>query len=180
MANLAWEKSPASEKGKVEEKLKRRKSERLKFMVGGLLILGAVAYLIFSSTVSGARYFIMVDDVVNNPEYIGQTVRLSGAVIGDTIDYEAETGTLIFTIANIPREFDDLAQTLHEAANDPTRTQLVVHMNDTTMPDLLQHEAQAILTGSLGEDGIFYGTELNLKCPTRFEEHTPEQLANQD
>jgi cytochrome c-type biogenesis protein CcmE len=50
-------------------------------------------------------------------------------------------------------------------------------MEDTSMPDLLQHEAQAILTGELGEDGIFRATELNLKCPTRFEEHSPEMLA---
>ncbi|NJL57955.1 cytochrome c maturation protein CcmE [bacterium] len=33
------------------------------------------------------------------------------------------------------------------------------------MPDLLQHEAQAILTGTLGDDGVFYATELLLKCP---------------
>jgi len=174
MADMAWEKSPAQEKTKIEAKLKRRKSERLKFIIGGLLILAAVAYLILSSTLSGARYFVMVDDVVHNPQYIGQTVRLTGAVLGDTIEYDAPTGDLSFTIVNIPREYNDLAQTLHDAVNDPTATQLVVHMRDTTMPDLLQHEAQAILTGSIGKDGVFNGTELNLKCPTRFQEFVPE------
>ena len=45
------------------------------------------------------------------------------------------------------------------------------------MPDLLQHEAQAILTGALGVDGVFYASELLLKCPSRFEESTgPEGL----
>lgn len=180
MADMTWEKSPANEKDKIEEKLKRKKSEGLKFIIGGFLILGAVGYLIFSSTISGARYFKMVDEVVNDASLIGQPVRLTGAVLGDTIEYDAATGDLRFTIVHIPSEYDDLAETLHEAVQDSSRTQLVVQMLDTTMPDLLQHEAQAILTGELGADGVFHATELNLKCPTRFEEHTPEQLANQE
>ena len=43
------------------------------------------------------------------------------------------------------------------------------------MPDLLQNEAQAIMTGKMGEDGVFYATELLLKCPTKYEEAVPEQ-----
>ena len=44
------------------------------------------------------------------------------------------------------------------------------------MPDLLQNEAQAILTGQLGADGVFYADELLLKCPTRYEEAVPQQV----
>jgi len=177
MAETAWEKAP--EKLKVEDKLKRKsKVERLKFLIGGLLILGAVAYLIFSGTAAGARFFIMVDDVVSKPEYIGQTVRLTGVVLGDTIEYDAVSGDLQFVIANIPTEYDDLAQTLRTSANDPTATRLLITMENQTMPDLLLHEAQAILTGELQADGTFVATELNLKCPTRFQEHLPNSLAS--
>jgi cytochrome c-type biogenesis protein CcmE len=176
MANITWEKSQET----AVEKLRRgQKNERWKFIVGGLLILGAIAYLVYSSTVSGARFFITVDEVVADTAYRGQAVRLTGAVLGDTIQYEPSTGSLSFTIAHIPREFEDLAQVLHDSANNPNLNQLHVVMTNTTMPDLLQHEAQAILTGSLGEDGNFYATELNLKCPTRFEEHSPNMLAGQ-
>jgi cytochrome c-type biogenesis protein CcmE len=42
-------------------------------------------------------------------------------------------------------------------------------------PDLLQHEAQAIMTGRLGEDGKFFADELLLKCPTKYEDAVPEQ-----
>lgn len=176
MAEMTWEKTP--EKSKNETK--GRGGERLKFLIGGVLILGAVVFLLLSGTMSGARFFIQVDDVVGNPEYVGQTVRLTGAVIGDTIEYDATTGTLQFVIANMPAEFDDLSLALHESANNPDATQLTVYMVDTTKPDLLQHEAQAILTGTMGEDGVFRATELNLKCPTRFEEHTPNMLASSD
>ncbi|MEL6526147.1 MAG: cytochrome c maturation protein CcmE [Chloroflexota bacterium] len=178
MAEMAWERTPendASEKQKLQGK-----SDRWKFLVGGLLILGAIVYLTYTSTINGARFFITVDEVVATNEYAGQSVRLTGAVLGDTINYDFETGDLSFTIAHIPREFEDLAETLHLAANDADATLLTVQMFDTTMPDLLQHEAQAILTGEIGEDGVFYATELNLKCPTRFEEHTPNMLADSE
>ena len=42
-------------------------------------------------------------------------------------------------------------------------------------PDLLRNEAQAIMTGHLSADGVFYAEELLLKCPTRYEEAVPEQ-----
>ncbi len=174
MAELAWEKSP--EKVKQDAKL-NKKSERWKFLLGGLLILAAIVYLMITSTVNGARFFITVDEVVSG-DYAGQSVRLTGAVLGDSIEYDSVTGNLSFTIVHIPREFEDLAQTLHEAVNDSSLTQLQIVMNDTTMPDLLQHEAQAILTGEIGDDGFFHATELNLKCPTRFEEHTPNMLSD--
>ena len=176
MAEIAWEKSP--EKSKNKKALNSKKSESWKFLLGGLLILATIIYLMITSTVNGARFFITVDEVVQDQTYLGESVRLTGAVLGDTIEYDSVTGNLAFTIAHIPSEFEDLAETLHESANDPTMTQLMIQMDDTTMPDLLQHEAQAILTGELGEDGIFYATELNLKCPTRFEEHTPNMLTD--
>lgn len=175
MAEMTWEKPTESNK---QNSLPNQKSERWKFLLGGLLIFAAIIYLVITSTINGARFFITVDEVVADAAYQGEAVRLTGAVLGDTIDYEAATGNLSFTIAHIPREFEDLAETLHLAANNPDLTQLVVQMDDTTMPDLLQHEAQAILTGTLGDDDIFYATELNLKCPTRFEEHTPNMLAD--
>lgn len=169
---LAWQK-PAPN-ADVKEKLKRgERLSRLKFLIGGVLILGAVAFLILSGTMSGARFFITVDEVLANPDYVGQTVRLSGAVIGETIEYNPEAGELHFAVANIPGEFEDLAQVLHEAANDPGATRLPVFIRDEAKPDLLQHEAQAILTGTLGDDGVFYATELLLKCPSRFEEANP-------
>jgi len=170
MAEATWEK-PKNKNSDITIP-----SGRWKFALGGILLLGAVAYLIFSGTVAGARYFITVDDIVNNPEYMGQTVRISGAVIGDTIQYDGQNLILDFTIANIPAEFDDLAKALYDAVNDPDATRLPVHIENEPMPDLLQNEAQAILTGELREDGVFYASELLLKCPSRYEETNPNAV----
>ena len=144
------------EKPKRDAAVKRgQQAQRWQFLTGGVLILLAVGYLMLSGTLSGARFFLTVDDVASNPLYTDETVRMSGAVLGDTIRYDASTGNLSFTVVNIPAEFDDLAAALNEAVNDPDARQLTVMMNDETMPDLLQHEAQAIMTGHLGADGVF-------------------------
>jgi cytochrome c-type biogenesis protein CcmE len=44
-------------------------------------------------------------------------------------------------------------------------------------PDLLRDEAQAIMTGHIGEDGVFYADELLLKCPTKYQEAVPSQAS---
>lgn len=150
--------------------------DKLKFWVGGLLIMGAIAYLIIMNTFSGAQYFITVDQLLSDPKYVGQTVRISGAVIGKTIQYDAQNLILDFTIAHIDTQNDNLAYALHLAAADNSTAQrLQVHIENQVKPDLLQHEAQAILTGKLGEDGIFYATEVLLKCPSRYEDSVPNQ-----
>ena len=169
MAELSWAKPKNLENSQG--------TERLKFLVGGLLILLAVVYLLVSGTLQGARFFITVDEVVSDPAYRGQTVRISGAVDGATIDYDSENAIIRFEVVNIPSEFNDLASALHSALADPAATRLQIVVEDEAIPDLLQHEAQAILTGTLEGDGIFHASELLLKCPSRFEETSPEGLS---
>lgn len=156
-------------------------ASRAKFLVGGLLIVAAVVYLIISSTQASAQYFLTVDEIVaRGDEVLDRDLRLSGAVLGETVSYDADTLTLEFLIAHVPGDNDEieaqggLAEALHEAVMDPTRTRIPVVYNGPK-PDLLRHEAQAIMTGQLGEDGVFYADELLLKCPTRYEEAVPEQ-----
>jgi len=176
-----WEKPT----GKGLDQLTVKSGGRWKFMVGGVLILGAIAYLVVSSTLMGAQFFITVDEVVSDPSYIGQEVRISGAVIGDTIEQntvfvsERQRNAITFTITHIPEEFDNLAEALHQSVSNPDATRLQIYY-EGPMPDLLQHEAQAILTGALGEDGVFYANELLLKCPSRFEGDGSNQQLGED
>jgi len=138
-------------------------------------------YLIASSTSAAAQYYLTVDELRADPSAAqGRDLKISGAVDGETIAYEPETLTLRFAIANVPgdlAEIDDaggLAAVLHEAVSDPQATRLMVEYVGPK-PDLLRHEAQAIVTGRLGEDGVFHADELLLKCPTRYEESVPQQ-----
>jgi len=119
-----------------------------------------------------------VDELLSDAAYQGRTVRIAGAVDGESIDYDSERAIIRFEIVNIPNEYEDLATALREALLDKNARRLKIVVEDAAIPDLLQHEAQAILTGALGRDGVFAATELLLKCPSRFEESTaPEGLS---
>lgn len=152
-----------------------------KFVFGGILILGAVVFLIWSSTAATQEYFLTVDELnAKGSSIVSKNLRVSGAVIGDTIQYDANTLTLSFDVAHVPgdnavlEKQGGLAEALHLAVLDPSRARMkVVYVGPK--PDLLRNEAEAIMTGHLGEDGVFYAEELLLKCPTRYEEAVPKQ-----
>jgi len=158
--------------------------QRTKFFLGGALILAAVIYLIFSSTKASAEYFMTIDELkAEGSAAVGKSLRLSGAVLGDTIKYDADTLTLSFDVAHVSGDNAEieaqggLAKVLSEAVNDPTRQRIsVVYVGPK--PDLLRGEAQAIMTGHLGEDGVFYADELLLKCPTKYEQAVPDQASS--
>ena len=157
--------------------------QRNKFILGGLLILAAVVYLIFSSTQASAEFFLTVNEVkAQGQSVVGKNLRLSGAVVGDSIQYDANTLTLSFDVAHVPGDNADieaqggLAKVLHAAVIDPTRARVkVIYIGPK--PDLLRDEAQAIMTGHMATDGIFHADELLLKCPTRYEQAVPAQAA---
>ena len=158
--------------------------QRTKFIIGGMLILAAVIYLIASSTQASAEYFMTVDEVkAEGASAVGKSLRLSGAVLGETIQYDADTLTLSFEVAQVSGDNAEieaqggLAEVLYQAVHDPSRQRVkIVYIGPK--PDLLRGEAQAIMTGKLGADGIFYADELLLKCPTKYEQAVPEQVSS--
>ena len=179
MAEINWEKkSVLAGKG-----VKVKRSARWQFLVVGVGLLAVVAYLLISS--AGARYYLTLDELVNDPSMLGKTGRGSGAVDGDPV-FNPETQELHFVVANVPndndtiREQGGLAAVLHKAVEDPNAARVSVIAHDKEIPDMLQNEAQAIMSGRLVEENgqyVFQAEEIMLKCPSRYEESVPQQVA---
>ncbi|HOV31664.1 MAG TPA: cytochrome c maturation protein CcmE [Anaerolineaceae bacterium] len=157
------------------------KKKNTKLIIGIVIIVAAVVYLIASSTLSQSQYFLTVEELQSNQaEYVGKNVRMSGAVLGDTIEYDPQTLELTFQVAQIPgdhrviEQMGGMSVVLAQAAHDPTLPKMTVHYVGPR-PDLLKDEAQAIITGSLDENGIFQASELLLKCPSKYQSELPEQ-----
>jgi cytochrome c-type biogenesis protein CcmE len=156
---------------------------RGKFLVGGALIVGAIVYLIVTTMSSTAQYFYTIDELqAKGASAVGQSLRASGAVMGSSITYDPKTLTISFEMANISNDNNaitaagGLAVALHKAVINPNASRLkVVYVGPK--PDLLKDEAQAIVTGKLGADGVFHADELLLKCPTRYQDALPSQAA---
>jgi cytochrome c-type biogenesis protein CcmE len=149
---------------------------RAKFLIGFGLILAAIVYLIVSNTLTNAQSFYTIQELQQKgAPAVGRSLRVTGAVIGESIQYDVQTLTLTFTAVHTPVDAQEiqalggLAEVLHLAVNDPTAARLTL-MYVGPKPDLIKNEAQVIAVGRLGEDGIFYADEVTFKCPTRYEE----------
>ena len=151
-----------------EAVLAKPKSNRLKFVIGGGLILAAVVFLVVNAMRGNTQLYVTVEEFYGmQSQLAGRDLRVSGWVLGDTIQYtqiDDQTSRLEFDIV------DDLA--------NPGQRLHIVAMNEP-IPDLLQHEAQALVEGH-AQDGAFHAVPggLLLKCPTRYEEGGPEVKNN--
>lgn len=145
--------------------LTKSKDNRLKFIVGGVILLAAIAFLVVNAMTGNTQLYKTVNEFyADQGRLVGRDLRVAGWVIGDSVQYtqiDATSSRLEFDIV------DDL--------NDPNAQKLhIVAMNEPK-PDLLQDQAQALVEGSAKADGIFYANPggLMLKCPTRYEEMDP-------
>jgi cytochrome c-type biogenesis protein CcmE len=156
-------------------------SGKSKYLFAGVLIIAAVVYLIVSNTGSTAHYFLTIEEVLAmGDDKADRNITVSGAVLGDTINYDSSVPRVTFTIVQMPADPKEveaaggLAAVLHAAVRDPSAPRLEI-VYDDVKPDLLQGEAQAIVRGRLGDRGRFHADDVLLKCPTRYEEDLPEQ-----
>lgn len=171
-----WEKpQPGRDTDARLAKLQNRGGQRLKLLLGSMMLFVALIILITNATALAQQYYISVEDLLNRTELSAEPVRITGAVIGSTIIETTVDGKTIidFEIASIPIRTSNLAEELSIAANNPDALTLKVHVVGQPRPELLVHEAQAILVGKLGEDGVFYATNMQFKCPSKFEESAP-------
>jgi len=156
MAQTTW----TTEQGEL---LKPR-SNRMQYVVGGVLILAALAFLIANAMSGNTQLYKTVDEFyAEQSRLVGRDLRVSGYVLGDSIQFvqiDATTSRLEFDIV--------------DNINNPGRRLHIVAENEP-MPDLLQHEAQALVEGSADANGVFHANAggLFLKCPTRYEEAAP-------
>jgi Cytochrome c-type biogenesis protein CcmE len=160
------------------------KKNNRKTLIAMLVIAVALIALLIATTRSSTQYFLTVSELQSGEtDMTGRNVRMSGVVLGDTIVYDPQTLDLTFEVAQIPgdhrviNEMGGMAVVLEKAAADPTLPRITIHYNGVK-PDLLKHEAQAIVSGSLDVNGIFQAKELLLKCPSKYESALPSQAGN--
>jgi cytochrome c-type biogenesis protein CcmE len=156
MAQATWTKQE-------ETTSKKTGGGRTKFVIGGVLLIVAIGFLVFNALRGNTQYYVTVDEYfAEQSKFAAQDLRVSGWVLGDSI---------LFT------QIDDTTSRLEfdivDEINNPGQRLRIVAMNEP-MPDLLQHEAQALVEGS-AEGNTFMANPggLFLKCPTRYEEADP-------
>ena len=139
-----------------------------KFNARFIIVLGLFALI--SCAKSSSRVPLMVSEVVNDNSLLNRQIRVSGAVVGESIMVESNLQQLSFLIANITTDKDLIEQegginaVLKNAVNDPNRLRLqIVYSGEK--PDLLANMTYAIILGELHSDGILYADSISLIFP---------------
>ncbi len=140
-------------RGKVES---NQANKKIKFIIGGAVVLGLIVYLIASAISSSGAYYREVAEVVNEKAALtGKSLRVSGNIVTESIKYDPTTLNLSFSISD-PKD---------------AGKQLAVHFHGVK-PDQMDREgSSAIVEGSLGPGGIVEANNLLLKCPSRYDEY---------
>ena len=136
-------------------------NKQLKFIIGGVVVLGLIAYLIFSAVQSAGAYYREVHEVLAQKAALtGKPLRMSGNIVSDSITYDAPTLDLNFKVS------------------DPTDAgqQVAIHFHGVKPDQMNREGASAIIEGTLRPDGTVDANNLLLKCPSRYEQSGQEQI----
>jgi cytochrome c-type biogenesis protein CcmE len=132
-------------------------NKKIKFIVGGVAIALAVVYLIYTGIASNSAYFLTVDELNGKGEAMyNRTVRVAGQVDAATINFDNRDLILKFDVTS------DTGARMPVVFNGPK-------------PDQMREGAEAILEGKYNGE-IFTAQSLLLKCPSRYEEGTIEEV----
>jgi cytochrome c-type biogenesis protein CcmE len=122
-------------------------------VISGVVLLGAVTLLLYTTVSQGAQYYKHVDEVMPSPErWYGKTMQLHGYVVDKSILQRRNSLEYRFELRSgdfkVPATFIGL------------------------VPDSFKDGAEIVLTGRLGPQG-FQADSMTAKCPSKYEASGP-------
>jgi cytochrome c-type biogenesis protein CcmE len=127
------------------------KQKNIKFLVGSLLIVGAIGYLITMGISNTSQYFFTVDELMSqNISYAGTGLKVKGKVVNGSIQRD-------------PNDYLDVKFLIEEKD-----ASLKVTYQGVT-PDMFSDGREVVVEGTLGKDGVFHANTLLTSCPSKYE-----------
>jgi len=128
---------------------------RGRFLVAGLVLAGALGYLIFAGLQSASMYYLSVSELATRGEAAyEEDVRLGGTVLEGSVRRDTSSMIVDFTVTDGRRSL-------------PVRYTGVV-------PDAFEPGADVVVEGRLAPSGTFEASTLLAKCPSKYEPGKPE------
>jgi cytochrome c-type biogenesis protein CcmE len=119
-----------------------------------LLIVAAFSYLITVGLKEGSMYYLEVSEFTEKIDSVaGEKIRVNGAVIPDSINYDTSKGELSFTLKD---------------TEGPQKLNVIYR---GAPPDLVDREGVTIVAEGIYNSSmkLFYSTNLLVKCPSKYE-----------
>ncbi len=126
---------------------------RAKFIIGGLLIVAAIAFLAVRSFQSSAVYYLTLEELdAKGTAVIGRDVRIAAQLDKESIEWDNASMTVRFNVV----EGDRVLPIVYSFAKNP-------------VPDTLELGESVVVEGQLGDDGVFYAHTIFVQCPSKYE-----------
>jgi len=127
------------------------KQKKIRFLVGSLLIVGAIGYLITMGISNTSTYFFTVDELMSqNVSYTGSGLKVKGNVVNGSIERD-------------PNDYLNVKFSIEE-----NNASLKVAYQGVT-PDMFLDGGEVVVEGTLGKDGVFHANTLLTSCPSKYE-----------
>ena len=123
---------------------------RLKFMVGGAVVLAALVWLGFVGFQESKAYYITVNEYATMHNQLqGKTVKVAGDVVEGSIDR-----------GKIPMEF---------VISSQGQQLRVSYVGKDVIPDTFKDGSQALVEGLVSQSGVFQARHIEAKCASKYE-----------
>lgn len=132
--------------------LGRDRGGQMRVIMAGLLVLGALAYLVWASLPQGTVYYKTVLELRQSPRDLAP-VRVAGVVAGGSIRKDPAAGRISFDVV----EGQDRLPVQYAGV----------------VPDIFGPDIQVVVEGQRDAGGVFQAQTLLAKCPSRFESAVP-------
>ena len=140
------------------------RSNRVRFIVLGLVVALALGYMIYAAFPGNALYFLTVSEFNEKTDvHDGRMVRVSGQLIEGTFERPGNSTLTSFQLTD----------------KDGAATHSVLDARYVgVLPDLFFNpHSEIILEGSYGSDQVFEADSILVKCPSKYRDLEEEQAA---
>ena len=143
---------------------------KARFLIAGGLIVGAIAFLIFTAARNTAEYYLTVAEVKARQAELGdQALRVAGRVKAGSASWDPVTLTLAFTIGPLPPEpKDGNPAAVTPVANTADPPELHVVCKGQPKPDMFADGRDVIVEGRLVPSGEISATQVMTSCPSKY------------
>jgi cytochrome c-type biogenesis protein CcmE len=123
---------------------------RMKFIVGGIVIVVALAWLGYTGFQESKAYYITLDEYKSMKEKLeGKTFKLAGDVVAGSIDRTKSEMEFVMGSPN-------------------TRIR-VRYTGKDIIPDTFKDGSKALVEGVVAPDGVFQAHHIEAKCASKYE-----------
>jgi cytochrome c-type biogenesis protein CcmE len=132
-----------------------------KFFLGVLLVVGAVAYLIYTGIRETSTYYLTIEEFLPKREaFANEGVRVAGRVQTGSVRWDPKELRLSFVLGPFDKDQAD------PAAGVPVSYQGI-------LPDMFAEGRDVIIEGRYSAEHTFVAQTIMTSCPSKYEPELP-------